>query len=1004
VAEENHGAYVVASQRMATGRSPEGDEMHATPMTPRTATCPTARPPLRQIVVPASVRLWCVAALLLCGLVLAAVAKPDTAQHLDRTDGAANAELLALDLAIADVERRLGNLAPELLPLLRRKADALFEAAEQLPAALLTWQRLLALQEAIYGPSSPELVSTLHAIGWTQGELRGDGEALSAYSRALEIAERPAGPPYAWMVGLLQDTASLHLRTRSYDLALPLLQRALSIETETKGADHADLLPLLRQLREATLMLGDTKQALLIAERVWRVASKTKGPADGEAIYALRYFADWYLLVRPDWEFVHFFDPELAVAERNLGPAHAMTRMLRGIVAAGYRDVGRHEHALILFNRNLMLTEQLFGPSSAETLFALQELGGAYWDIGRYEEALPWLERARTIMKERSVPYDLLFELGLAQIHQRMGRHDLSKPINQRALSHLESQGALQLPSIEGMVLFGSLRDQFAASGDAELATFWGKEAVHVAQAVRSLVHGKVWGLELKRTADQKLMKVLRSNYDRLAEVLIDQGRYAEAQQVLQMLKERELHELIERSGGADSRSTRIELTGLEEVKFARYYELRDQQARLAQERLLLREKEQQQTLSDAELNRLRAIGDQQAVISDAVRTLMNALTEEFAQQRRQGQPVVEVRESNTRLRSTVEALARSEPRSNAVGLQYFPGQDRLTVFVVTRGGPPLVRQMPITRKQLEDLVFTLDLQLRDPSSEHSAYLATARKLHDALIAPIQADLQALGARTLMLSLNGVLRYVPFAALHDGQRFLVQRYSMAMFNDAGGQSSFSQGAATWKVAGMGLTTAVGDLPALPGVQQEVQSVVRMAGGQAFLDNAFDRRTLAAALGSGFNVLHLASHFVFTAGRPDQSHLYLGDKSRLSLSDIVRQDMRFDGFDLVALSACETGQGGGRDALGQEMEGLGARAQQQGAQAVMATLWKVYDKSTASLMQGFYRARVEGQMNKADAMRAAQLAMLEPAARPPGIPRKWAHPYYWAPFVIMGNWR
>ena len=128
---------------------------------------------------------------------------------------------------------------------------------------------------------------------------------------------------------------------------------------------------------------------------------------------------------------------------------------------------------------------------------------------------------------------------------------------------------------------------------------------------------------------------------------------------------------------------------------------------------------------------------------------------------------------------------------------------------------------------------------------------------------------------------------------------------------------------------------------------------------------------------------------------------------------------------MTLSACQTGVGGGKDANGREIEGLGVLAQKQGAKGVIATLWPVADTSTAQLMQSFYRLREEQKLTKAEALRQAQLALLsgrvgaggtaerggrvrtadgqQAVAFVPDPNAPFAHPYYWAPFILMGNW-
>jgi CHAT domain-containing protein len=114
-------------------------------------------------------------------------------------------------------------------------------------------------------------------------------------------------------------------------------------------------------------------------------------------------------------------------------------------------------------------------------------------------------------------------------------------------------------------------------------------------------------------------------------------------------------------------------------------------------------------------------------------------------------------------------------------------------------------------------------------------------------------------------------------------------------------------------------------------------------------------------------------------------------------------MKFRGYDLVTLSACETFIGTGEFAGG-EVEGLGALLQKQGAKAVLATLWKVEDTGTARLMAEFYKARGEQRhASKAQALQEAQRALLTGKVKAEQSGIDLTHPYFWAPFVLMGNW-
>ena len=253
------------------------------------------------------------------------------------------------------------------------------------------------------------------------------------------------------------------------------------------------------------------------------------------------------------------------------------------------------------------------------------------------------------------------------------------------------------------------------------------------------------------------------------------------------------------------------------------------------------------------------------------------------------------------------KALAASP--AGTVALHYLVGDDRLTILLVS-AKDRVARELPVDRKSLDALVNryreVLSAAAEDP-------LPPTQALHRLLLAPLLPDLDRLGARTLILSTDGSLRYLPFAALHDGQRWLVERFAVA----SAGAAAAGQGAATqrrpWRVAGFGSTLGGLNLQPLPAVAQELREVVRddaqqtrgLLPGIVRLDQAFTAQALRDALAQRYPVVHIASHFVLDARDTVDSFLLLGDGSPLRLQTLQR-DYRFDGVDLVTLSACETG--------------------------------------------------------------------------------------------------
>ncbi|MEO5881997.1 MAG: CHAT domain-containing protein, partial [Caldimonas sp.] len=333
--------------------------------------------------------------------------------------------------------------------------------------------------------------------------------------------------------------------------------------------------------------------------------------------------------------------------------------------------------------------------------------------------------------------------------------------------------------------------------------------------------------------------------------------------------------------------------------------------------------------------------------------------------------------------------------------LLHYVVADKRVAIIMTTADVQVGRETRITAAELNRKV----LAFRQALAARTDVMAAASDLYRLLLGPVEADLRQAGARTLLLSLDGTLRYLPFAALHDGHGWLAERYALALYTEAARVQLARAPRRQWTMTGLGLTRSVPGFAALPAVQEELEGLRRRAlPGDVFLDEQFTADRLRDALASARPVMHIASHFQFRPGTYAQSFLVLGDGTRLSLQDIRDRRLRFANVDLLTLSACDTAMGGGADETGAEVEGFGALAQQQGAAAVLATLWPVADGSTSRFMQIFYgRRRADPAVSKAQALQQAQIAFIR---SPSGgkADRRFVHPFYWAAYVLMGNWR
>ncbi|NJM52340.1 MAG: CHAT domain-containing protein [Blastocatellia bacterium] len=212
-------------------------------------------------------------------------------------------------------------------------------------------------------------------------------------------------------------------------------------------------------------------------------------------------------------------------------------------------------------------------------------------------------------------------------------------------------------------------------------------------------------------------------------------------------------------------------------------------------------------------------------------------------------------------------------------------------------------------------------------------------------------------------------------------------------------------------SGAGVSEKVGEFDPLPHVADELKTIVHnetaknekgLFSGKRLLNREFTRQNLTDALKRKSQLVHFATHFVLNPGKDIDSFLLLGDGNRLSLAE-MRTDKLFDleGVDLLTLSACETAVNT-TTTSGAEIESFGVIAQKRGAKTVISTLWSISDSNTAQLMTEFYRTYQagNGKTSKAEALRQAQIKLLKKGKTNPNI----AHPFYWASFIVVGEWR
>lgn len=866
--------------------------------------------------------------------------------------------------------------ANEALPLLRQTAELRRELKVRSLEGVSLHNIALALRGMGRAPEASDLFNQAIAVHRARGD-RGEeavtllalavmkeghdeAGALDLASRALELA-RQVGDEWRETAALLR-LGVIHATAGRYRDAIDQYQAA--VDLAVRRQDMSLESQTERMLGQLYGLIGNRTEALAHFER-----TITRSTQPRERASALS---------------------QSAVIKAELGDLQDARRRLAEAQGLG----GKIDHA--------GMKARLADSEAAVSLMA----GDIRRAIQKFEEELAITRQSQDARSEASV----LVRLGQAHALRRDRTRAQQFLDRGLTLSFRTRNGAAQSVALTELMRLWRDRQQ------PTVAAFFGKQAVNLFQQTRANL------LQLDPAIQRTYVDSRAHVYRELADILMGSGRLSEAQQVLDLLKQEEYLDFVRRAGQQTRELQRVDLTRSEYEWATRYREIEQRVIELGHRH--------------GELLAMSARNAAETRELEQVEADLTAANEGFLQALR---------------RLAVDLGGRDARVSQLVGAQgLMPTLRELgagTVAVYTLVTPTRYHAMLITAdarkavytrisaETLSRLVFRFREALQSPAIDPRPLAA---ELYGVMIRPLARDLEQARATTVLWVLDGVLRYVPVAALHDGQQYVAERYRSVVFTPAGNNDLKAASGATWTGIGAGVSQATAGFSALPAVSEELHEIFGSDSGQRaglikgriLLDHAFTADAFRAALRERAPLVHVASHFQFRPGNDVDSFLLLGDGSRLTVADLRRATNIFEGVELLTMSACNTAIGTS-DARGEEFESFGAWAQLNGAKSVVASLWPVADASTRAFMQQFYRARVESRLSKADAMRTAQLALLrgaaggsvapQPAARPPSSVRglkkpnasalpafvrsdaaPWAHPYYWAPFILIGN--
>jgi CHAT domain-containing protein/Tfp pilus assembly protein PilF len=849
-------------------------------------------------------------------------------------------------------------------------------------------------------------------------------EAKPLYEEVLRIDERVFGPVHPIVAADINNLAGFYKITGSYKKAESLLNKAVKIDKKIFGTEHPEVATFINNLAGLYMTTGRYNKAEPLYEKALHINTKAFGRNHPEVATVINNLG---LLCEHTGRYdeAEFQYKSAASINQNVHGMYHPSLAVNLINLAGlYENSNRNDKAKQLYKRVLKIDEGVYGINHPEVAIDINNFARLYQSMGDYSKAESLCKRALEIFQKingAEHPNVAICLNNLARLYEIMGRHDDAEALYIKALNIAHISG---MPNLLWHVQFG-LSLLYAKENRIPSSIFFGKQAVNTILGMRRNI-AKMGDKILK-----SFLPVVNNVFKHLADLLIGEGRLPEAEQIMNLMKEQEFFQYVRRDAGQMNHLKQTASLNSVEASLDREYQ--DSWANI----MALRKER------DALLNRIKSTMKQKKLLDVLNRKLLSAekklyfetvthIHKELSSSKRVRREVdIELADG---LRETLVALGHG-----SVILYPVACEEAFYLLLVT---PNQYRAFKYTigEKEFKEKISAFRQALQPQNGVFNDPLNLAKELYDIILRPAMNELQKMKAQTLMWSLDGNMRYIPVSALHDGKKYLAETYRNVIFTPASNSRLKDKPKEIWKGLGLGVTKKHEfkresfTFKALPMVKEELYGIIRSKGssegifdGSVHLDAGFTLKTMLANLKGKYPLVHIASHFQLSPGNETTSFLLLGDGTKLYLDKIKHAENLFCGVDLLTLSACNTAvANAGRD--GEEEECLSVIAQNQGAKAILATLWPVADISTSYFMREFYRQRGNGNL-KAEALRQAQIAMITGKIKPPNLPWQksdrttkrsidvkpsiyeyeteseapFAHPYFWAPFILFGNW-
>ncbi|MCW2314359.1 tetratricopeptide repeat protein, partial [Rhodoferax antarcticus] len=643
----------------------------------------------------------------------------------------------------------------------------LYVKAGRTAAALPLYQRVLAYREKQPETEAAKLAVTLNDVARTLENLARYAEAEPLFVRALAISEKAEGPEHPSTGTSLNNLAELYRSMGQYQRAEPLYVRALAISEKAQGPEHPSTGIRLNNLALLYESMGQYQRAEPLFVRALAIGEKHLGPEHPETGVWINNLAGLYESMGQYQRAEPLYVRALAISEKAEGPEHPSTGTSMNNLALLYRAMGQYQRAEPLYVRALAISEKANGPEHPDTGTHLNNLAVLYKSMGQYQRAEPLYVRALAISEKAEGPEHPSTGIrlnNLAGLYDSMGQYQRAEPLALRAYRialNAHSPDLLRQTQT-------TLSTLFKAQDKPDAAIFFGKQAVNTLQSLRGNV--AALGAETLKSFDA----TIESTYRDLSRLLIAQTRLVEAERVLELLKEQEQFQFVRRDASVSALAGKAPLTSFESAQDNTLSAAGAPMAKLYAELSAL---EDNKGRSPAENTRLKALRGELDLASAAFQKVLDQVLIALSSTR--SDKANDIQEAQG-LQNTLRELS-DKSGENVVALYTVVDKEGYSLILTT---PDYRRaySVPIKADDLNTQIAAYRNTLKNPKLDPTAQ---ARALLDVVLPPAaRAELAQAKARTLMWHLDGALRLLPLAALHDGEQYLMQRYRLATFTPA----------------------------------------------------------------------------------------------------------------------------------------------------------------------------------------------------------------------------